>query len=204
MKDIRWLFFDMGSTLIDERVAYEYWLQEIARLSGTSHTHVYELALHFYKQNQKGDREAARLLGVPLPEWPTQRECLYEDAIPCLMGLSKKYKIGIIANQLPGAQRRLARYGLLSYVDVVVTSAEAGVAKPDPGIFRLALQAGNCSPAAAVMIGDRIDNDILPANALGFHTVWIRRGFGQYWSFTQESEHPDYTISNLCDLNNIL
>ena len=50
------------------------------------------------------------------------------------------------------------------------------------------------------MIGDRIDNDILPARQLGMHTVWVRQGFGQYWKITNEAEKPDYQVDNLAEL----
>ena len=35
----------------------------------------------------------------------------------------------------------------------------------------------------AIMIGDRIDNDIVPANLLGIHTIWVKQGFGKYWNY---------------------
>lgn len=54
------------------------------------------------------------------------------------------------------------------------------------------------------MIGDRIDNDILPARQLGMHTVWVRQGFGQYWKITNEEEKPDYQVDNLAELCKLL
>ena len=54
------------------------------------------------------------------------------------------------------------------------------------------------------MIGDRIDNDIIPAKKLGFHTIWIKQGFGQYWNITKEDETPNYTVQNLTELCDIL
>lgn len=54
----------------------------------------------------------------------------------------------------------------MSYIKLIVASAEEGVAKPDKRIFEIALDKANCEPQAAVMIGDRVDNDIVPAKAL--------------------------------------
>ena len=51
-----------------------------------------------YKQNQKGDLETAKLLGVDLTKWHKEDEVLYSDAYECLEILSSRYKIGIIAN----------------------------------------------------------------------------------------------------------
>ena len=55
-----WLFFDVGSTLVDEHLAYERRLREMAELTGVPYTRVYETALSFYRQNRKGDLETAR------------------------------------------------------------------------------------------------------------------------------------------------
>ena len=66
--------------------------------------------------------------------------------------------------------------GIRKYFDILILSAEEGVAKPDPEIFRRALERAGCEPDEAVMIGDRLDNDIIPAAKLGMKTVWVRRG----------------------------
>ena len=94
----------------------------------------------------------------------------------------------------------MRQYGLLPYIQLVISSAEEGVAKPDLRIFKLALQRSSCRPERAVMIGDRIDNDILPAKQMGMHTIWMKQGFGQYWRITAEAEKPDYAIHCLSDL----
>ncbi len=90
----------------------------------------------------------------------------------------------------------------MQYIDLVIASAEEGVSKPDRRIFEIALERSNCEPNQSVMIGDRIDNDIVPANLLGMHTIWIKQGFGQYWNITSKEEKPDYVvtcISEICD-----
>lgn len=154
--------------------------------------------------NKKGDLETAKQLGVPLPKWHTEDEILYPDAAQCLKTLSRKYKIGIIANQELGTKERLQQQGILQYIDLVIASAEEGVAKPDEKIFKIALQRAACKSDNAIMIGDRIDNDIIPAKKLGFHTIWIKQGFGQYWNITKEEETPDYTVCSLSELCDIL
>lgn len=202
--NIEWLFFDVGSTLVDEHLAYEHRFREIADCAGISFDQVKDQALSFYRNNQKGDLEAAKQLGVKLSAWPVEYEKPYADAVQCLAYLHQKYAIGIIANQLAGTSTRLERYGLLPFIDLVVASAEEGIAKPDPRIFELALSRSGCRPEHAVMIGDRIDNDIIPAKRTGMHTIWIRQGFGQYWKITTPEEEPDFAVSCLLDLCNIL
>ena len=203
-KNITWLFFDVGSTLIDEQFAYKHRMQDIAEAANTTYQKVYDTAMEFYKQNKKGDLETAKQFGVPLSKWHTEDEILYPDAASCLKILSQKYKIGIIANQELGTKNRLQQQGILQYIDLVIASAEEGVAKPDEKIFKIALERAACKSDNAIMIGDRIDNDIIPAKNLGFHTIWIKQGFGQYWNITKEDETPDYTVQNLTELCDIL
>lgn len=203
-EEVKWLFFDVGSTLVDEHIAYEHRLREIAESAGTTYEKVYNGAMELYKQNKKGDLEIAKALGVELGEWHKEDEILYNDAPKCLEYLSKKYKIGIIANQSLGTSKRLEQHGILRYIDLVVASAEEGVSKPDRRIFEIALKRSNCKANNAIMIGDRIDNDIVPANLLGIHTIWIKQGFGQYWNITKEIERADHIVNNLTEICSVL
>lgn len=83
---------------------------------------------------------------------------------------------------------------------MTVSSAEAGCAKPDPAIFRMALAEAGCTPQAAVMIGDRPDNEIAPAKRLGMRTVWVRRGFARFRSAVSADEEPDITVDRLAQV----
>lgn len=204
LENIEWLFFDVGSTIVDEHLVYEHRMREIADNSNSTFSSVYDAAMEFYKQNKKGDLEVAKLLGVELPKWHNEDETLYADASECLEILSTRYKIGIIANQLLGTKERLEKYGVLKYIDLVIASAEEGVSKPDKRIFEIALKRSNCKPSNAVMIGDRIDNDIIPAKQIGMHTIWVKQGFGQYWNITQEIEKADYTVHKLMEICDVL
>ena len=204
LENIKWLFFDVGSTLVDEHLAYEHRMREMADLANTTYSSVYETAMTFYKQNKKGDLETAKLLGIELPKWHKEDEILYSDTTKCLEILSGRYKIGIIANQSLGTMTRLEQHGILQYIDLVIASAEEGVAKPDKRIFEIALNRSNCQPGESVMIGDRIDNDIVPAKRMGMHTIWIKQGYGQYWDITDEVEKADCTVHSLMEICNVL
>ena len=200
IKNAEWLFFDIGWTLVNENKAFEDRLRKIAEAANTTYDNVYETALKFYKQKKKGDSETAKLLGVSLPIWQKDYEAPYADAVQCLEFLSGKYKIGVIANQSLGTKKRLEEYGLLQYINLVVASAEEGVAKPDKRIFEIALNRSGCKAGDSVMIGDRIDNDIVLANLLGMHTVWIKQSMWRYWKQTNKVEEPDYTVDSLSEL----
>ena len=86
---------------------------------------------------------------------------------------------------------------------MVVASAEVGYAKPDFEIFNVALEQADCKPNETVMIGDRLDNDIIPAKKLGMKTVWVRQGFAKMQYVKSENERPDYIIENIGDIMDI-
>ena len=67
--------------------------------------------------------------------------------------------------------------------------------------FEIALERSNCKPANSIMVGDRIDNDIVPAKQT---TIWIRRDIWQYWNIKEEIEQPDLVINNLTELCDLL
>lgn len=202
--NIKWLFFDVGSTLVDEHIAFEHRFRDIANFANVEYEQVYNQAIELYKQNKKGDLELAKELGVQLPKWYNEDEILYQDTARSLELLSTKFKIGIIANQSLGTKERLEKNGILQYIDLVIASAEEGISKPDRKIFEIALQRSDCKPSQAVMIGDRIDNDIVPAKLLGMHTIWMKQGFGQYWNVQGENEKPDYVVSNINEICDVL
>lgn len=73
---VKWLFFDVGSTLVDEQLCYVLRLQEIASLANLPYELIWETAMQFYRQNQKGDARAAERFGVKMPAWHTEMERL--------------------------------------------------------------------------------------------------------------------------------
>ena len=204
LENIEWIFFDIGSTLVDERLVYEHTFHDIAELTNLDYTFIYDEALEYYKQNKKGDIELGIKYNLPKRKWHIEDEILYKDVSDCLEILNKKYRIGIIANQPLGTKSRLERWGIMKYIDLVIASAEEGVSKPNPKIFEIALRKANCKSNNAVMIGDRIDNDIVPAKKIGMRTIWVKQGFGAYWQITGDYEEPDYIVNNISELCNFL
>lgn len=201
MTDIEWIFFDIGSTLVDEGECYKARYREAVVGMDITVEDFEKKVLEFSKQNKKGDHEAAKYYGIHLPPWHKEKERLYTDAEFVLKKLVHRgYKIGIIANQSPGTRERLTDWGIIRYIDLVFASAEGGVAKPDIEIFNRALSKAKCLPKNAVMIGDRLDNDISPAKSIGMKTVWIKQGLGGLASVMSESEKADYEVFNLPEL----
>lgn len=200
MENIKWLFFDMGSTLIDESKAQEHRICEVIAGTNITYEQFMEKKIYFAKQNKPADLETIKYYGLTKTPWHKEDEFLYPDAEICLRKLHESFKIGIIANQSLGSEERLKKYGLLETIDLVVASAEEGVAKPDVRIFELALERAVCSADEAVMIGDRLDNDIVPANKIGMHTIWIKQGDWRFASPVLDLEKPEIEFDNLTEL----
>ncbi len=69
--------------------------------------------------------------------------------------------------------------------------------------FEKAFKSAECHPHNSVMVGDRLDNDIRPAKALGMKTVWIRKGLSIYQHIDLGNNIADWVIDNLSDLKEI-
>ena len=197
---MKWMFFYFGATLVDERDVYKSrcgYAVEHANISLEEFMNkVFELA----KTSPTPIRVAAKSYGVVLPEWDNSLEKLYDSAYSVLSSLHGKYKLGVIANQTLGTQERLDNWGIGQFFDVVMASAEAGCAKPDLRLFEMALQKAKCDPSDAIMVGDRLDNDIIPAKKLGMKTVWVRQGYAIYQCIDDESKQPDYIVDSIEEL----
>jgi putative hydrolase of the HAD superfamily len=83
---------------------------------------------------------------------------------------------GVVTNNVAVEQRqKIAACGFGPLLDAVIISEEAGITKPDPRIFRLALETLGCEAADTVMIGDAWETDIAGARAAGIRPVWFNR-----------------------------
>lgn len=204
LANIKWIFFDIGSTLVDESVAYRNRIERTIANTDISYDEFYQRMVEISKHCQDAYNRALEEYGLIKVPWNSDDEFVYPKAEDCLSELSKHYKIGIIANQNLGSKERLDKLGLLKYIDLVIASAEEGVTKPDLRIFQIALERANCKPEKTVMVGDRLDNDIVPANKIGMKTVWIRQGLGGLAEPYTVDETPDYIINCLTDINQLI
>jgi len=101
----------------------------------------------------------------------------FPGVVPTLIELRQRYRLGVISNGLAVKQwEKLINLGLHHFFDVVVTSEEVGYEKPETEIFEVAVRKLGFSGEECVMVGDRIDTDILGGKASGMKTVWVKRG----------------------------
>lgn len=97
-----------------------------------------------------------------------------QGAPALLAALRKHAPIVVVSNNLLAEQRdKVEVCALVQHIDGLVVSEEAGVAKPDPAIFRIALDRVGARPEEAVMIGDSWAADVDGALAAGIVPVWF-------------------------------
>lgn len=97
---------------------------------------------------------------------------LFPNAIEVLEYLKPKYKLHIITNGFHEVQeRKLKNAHIRDFFDQVVNSEMAGVKKPNPLIFEMALEKAKTTSEKAMMIGDSLEADILGAKAVGLKTL---------------------------------
>jgi HAD superfamily hydrolase (TIGR01509 family) len=212
MQGARWLFFDLGNTLISEERAWE---RRIQRLVSSLERYGRRRAIEEVRAalREASEEFAPRLITRAIEKLIDDLECRklilaearydkelespYEGAEQTLRMLSSHYRIGVIANQPAGTEERLARWRLMPFISICLSSTEVGLEKPDPAIFQLALSQSGCQPPQAVMIGDRLDNDIRPARLLGWKTIRIAQGFARFQSPRDGLDDADTTLANV-------
>jgi FMN phosphatase YigB (HAD superfamily) len=103
------------------------------------------------------------------------------------------YIIGVVSNADGRIERFLRHVGLLELVDFVVDSGVVGIEKPDPGIFRIALERAGVAPADAVHVGDFYDIDVLGARASGIRALLL----------DQEGLYPDADCDRITSITEL-
>jgi putative hydrolase of the HAD superfamily len=99
-----------------------------------------------------------------------------DGARALLEWLKPRVRIGIVTNNLLEEQRAKVRHcGFESLIDALVVSEAVGVSKPDPAIFRRALEQVDAAPADAVMVGDSWPADVEGARGAGIRAIWFNR-----------------------------
>ncbi|NEW06526.1 HAD family hydrolase [Paenibacillus sp. SYP-B3998] len=216
---ISWIFFDVGDTLVDEAAPYESIIDQFVHYANERGYSIDKAsvyagiqegfeALHpspmklFMETQITSDEDLVYIRKSMKYEKHLERP--FAEAVAVLAKLAERYQIGIIANQSAGTAARLEQYGLLPHISVVCSSAEVGVSKPDLKFFQMALDEAGCSPEQAIMVGDRIDNDILPAHALGMGTIWVRQGLARKQPVPWAGVSPDVIVEHLAEIGPIL
>jgi HAD superfamily hydrolase (TIGR01549 family) len=205
---IRWIFFDVGDTLLDESESMLDWCAQMAIVltqRGRPTT-----AAEVWTARERGYAEFAtnmldrilENLSLPSSMRDVFKLVQYQHALErpfvgtsdALNRLSARFRLGVIANQSAGTDSRMCQHGWRGVFSVCISSTEEKLKKPDPAIFQLALDRAGCRADQAVMVGDRIDNDIAPAKALGMTTIRLRQGLAAVQEPRDSSHEADITL----------
>lgn len=119
-------------------------------------------------------REACRLDKMTFDEFIELFNDIFEEdarVVALIKKLKRNYKLGLVSNtNAIHVQYLQKRYPILSEFDRLLFSNEAGVRKPDPAIYRLALDHFSSKPGDAVFIDD-LANNIAGAKEVGLHAI---------------------------------
>ncbi|MBG6219122.1 MULTISPECIES: YjjG family noncanonical pyrimidine nucleotidase [unclassified Janthinobacterium] len=112
--------------------------------------------------------------------------------------LSRIGEVGIVTNGVESIQnRRIAASGLSDFISFVATSEACGHAKPDVRFFEYATKmARTFSKETSIIIGDRLDADILGANRYGIDSCW----FNPDGLANTSAALPTYEVASLHDI----
>ena len=122
---------------------------------------------------------------------------LFDDVLSTLEGLKQNYTLGILSN----GNSYPKTLGVEAYFQFVILAQDVGIEKPDPEIFRLAIEKAGCLPDEFLYVGDSQEDDILGAKRAGVKIAWYNRTKAQLHS---NIPRPDYEISELNTLLEIL
>lgn len=203
---VRAVFFDVGETLVCENGVWAAWARfygvpELTFMGAlgaviAERRHHLEVFDYFDPEFSLETRSTG---------YEISARDLYDDAVPCLKALKEAgFAVGVAGNQPPDVSERLmASLGL--DLDVVASSAAWGVEKPSPEFFVRVAAAAGLEPAEIAYVGDRVDNDVLPAKAAGMVSVFLRRGpWGYVHSAWPEAARADLRIATLAELPSAL
>ena len=115
------------------------------------------------------------------------------------------YELALIVNgDSVGTRNIIEDLGLQDRFEVIVISGEEGIEKPDSRIFMLALDKLGVRPEDTVMVGNRIDTDIVGANRLGITSVYFKWNNRYNDSISSQEVKPAFVVDSLLKLPDIL
>lgn len=122
---------------------------------------------------------------------------LLPDAEYVVKYLAAKYPLTIVSNGFKEVQYyKFEHSGLAPFFTHMIISEEVGINKPQPGIFRIALERNGLQADEVIMIGDSYTSDIAGAKAAGIDQIWLHTG--------ESPETATFILPRLTDIMSIL
>ena len=147
-----------------------------------------------------GLQDLAHEMGTKFLQLTNHYFCLMPDAEKVVKYLAAKYPLTILSNGFKEVQYyKFEHSGLAKYFTHTIISEEVGINKPQPEIFRIALDRNGITADQALMIGDSYSSDISGAQAAGIDQLWVR---GDGLQVTEET--ATYIVPKLIDVMKIV
>lgn len=196
---IRAVVFDAGEVLINESTEYGTWADWLGVPRHTfsavfgaviARGEDYRQVFQHFRPGFDLAEERQKRLDAGLGEFFNARD-LYPDVRPCLTALKEAgYLVGIAGNQTARAGRLIRELNLPA--GFIATSDDLGAEKPSVAFFEKVLELVDHEPHEVLYVGDRFENDIVPAHEAGMATALIRRG---PWGFIN-ADHPGAAVAD--------
>jgi FMN phosphatase YigB (HAD superfamily) len=184
--------FDLGETLTDESRNWE----RVADACGVPRFTLMALIGASIARGES-HRRAYEILGITPPRGAFFHDELYPDAEPCLRRLrGRGLLVGAVGN-MAGEHEEFVR----PHVDFASSSERWRVEKPSAGFFKRVLAEAGRPAREVAYVGDRVDNDVLPALAAGMVAVHLRRG---PWGHLHEPPPEALRAVSLAELPGVL
>lgn len=201
LRSIRAIVFDVGETLVDET---RLWTDQ-AEHAGVTPLSFFAMLGALIERGEDHRLIWTELSAQAPRESPRIEPAdLYPDAIACIETARSTGKIvGIAGNQPAGLDSSLSSLGF--DVDFIASSDDWGVQKPSKEFFARVISAASVSAEEILYIGDRLDNDIVPASSVGMCTAFlIRRPWAHIHRHRPETELADVKLDSLEQLREML
>ncbi|HUX50222.1 MAG TPA: HAD family hydrolase [Spirochaetia bacterium] len=121
-----------------------------------------------------------------------------------VVNLAARYRLGILGQYRDELKTVLSGIGVLRYFSFQSTQDGHSFTKPDPRYFEQILKEGEVVPSVSLMVGDRIDKDVIPAKMVGMMTVRLATGLHRNQHPRTPDEFPDAEVHQLEELLDIL
>ncbi|HDS30690.1 MAG TPA: HAD family hydrolase [Firmicutes bacterium] len=118
--------------------------------------------------------------------------------------LAANFTLALAGNQHSAIKEKLRSTGILEFFKSTEVSEDIGLEKPDTRFFLAICSRIGIPPEQCCMVGDRLDNDIYPANVLGMRTIWLKAGPHAVQEPRIPEDEPDETIESLMRIHEII
>ncbi|MCD9025463.1 HAD family hydrolase [Cohnella sp. NL03-T5] len=220
MENIKAVIFDLDNTILDRLNTFRNFAASFVNTYFSHHELNENFINRIIELDQDGYKDKNELFSELLDELPwiekpgitelldyygvhyVRNALLMEQARDVVQFIRKKYKTGLITNGKTAIQYgKIDQLGIRDDFDLVIVSEEAGIKKPNPKIFQMALEKLELKPEQCVYIGDHPVKDIEGAAKVGMETIWIK--MNQEWK-DEVTVKPRHTIIQLRELYELL